>query len=141
MRFVCRCFPVTGGYRNGHFLVNENGRRIFTPLFIVVVAVEASDIIFAVDSIPAVLAVTRDPFIVLTSNLFAVMGLRALYFALAGFVERLRYLHYGLAVILVFLGLKMLLADIYELPIPASLGFIALVLVVSVIVSLRKQPK
>ena len=141
MRFVCRYFPVTGGYRNGRFLVNENGRGIFTPLFIVVEAVAASDIIFAVDSIPAVLAVTRDPFIVLTSNLFAVMGLRALYFALAGFVERLRYLHYGLAVILVFLGLKMLLADIYELLVPASLGFIALVLIISVIASLHRQPE
>lgn len=141
IRFLCRYLPVTSGYRNGYFTVIENGRRFLTPLFLVVIAVEVSDIIFAVDSIPAVLAITKDPFIVLTSNLFAVMGLRALYFALAGFAERLCYLHYGLAVILVFLGLKMLLSEVIELPILASLGFIALTLTISVIASLRRQQK
>lgn len=141
IRFICRYLPVTSGYRNGYFTVIENGRRFLTPLFLVVIAVEVSDIIFAVDSIPAVLAITKDPFIVLTSNLFAVMGLRALYFALAGFAERLCYLRYGLAVILVFLGLKMLLSEVIELPIPASLGFIALTLTVSVVASLHRQQK
>jgi tellurite resistance protein TerC len=141
VRLICRYLPVTSNYSNGHFLVIENGRRFLTPLILVVIAAEVSEIIFAVDSIPAVLAITTDPFIVLTSNLFAVMGLRALYFALAGFVDRLRYLHYGLAVILVFLGLKMLLSEVIELPIMASLGFIALTLTVSVIASLRRQQK
>jgi tellurite resistance protein TerC len=137
-KFFCRHFPVTSDYRNGFFTVVEKGRRYFTPLFLVVLTLETTDVIFAIDSIPAVLAVTQDPFIVFTSNMFAVMGLRALYFVLAGFVERLYYLHYGLAVILVFLGFKMLLSDVFEVPTLASLGFIALVLIVSVLASVYR---
>ena len=141
IKFFCRYFPVTNDYRNGHFIVKDNGRRFFTPLFLVVMALETTDIIFAVDSIPAVLAITQDPFIVFTSNMFAVMGLRAIYFVLAGFAERLYYLHYGLAVILSFLGLKMLLSGFFEVPILASLGFIALALTVSVVASMRKTAR
>jgi len=138
IKFARRFFPVTKDYRNGHFTVTENGRRFLTPLFLVIVAVETTDVIFAIDSIPAVLAITQDTFIVFTSNMFAVMGLRAIFFVLAGFAERLYYLHYGLAVILSFLGLKMLLSGVFEVPIAASLGFIALALAVSVIASLLK---
>ena len=138
VKFFRRYFPVTKDYRNGHFTVREKGRRFLTPLLLVVIAVETTDIIFAIDSIPAVLAVTQDTFIVFTSNMFAVMGLRAIYFVLAGFAERLYYLHYGLAAILSFLGLKMLFSGIFEVPILASLGFIALVLTASVVASLRK---
>ncbi len=141
IRFFCRYFPVTKEYRNGHFIVSEKGRRFFTPLFLVVMAVETTDIIFAIDSIPAVLAITQDTFIVFTSNMFAVMGLRAIFFVLAGFAERLYYLHYGLAVILSFLGLKMLLSNVIEMPVAASLGFIALALTASVVASLRKTRK
>ena len=136
IRFFHRLFPVTSDYRNGHFTIFENGRRFLTPLFLVVIAIETTDIIFAIDSIPAVLAITRDPLIVFTSNMFAVMGLRAIYFALAGFAERLYYLHYGLAVILVFLGLKMLLSSVFEVSTLVSLGFIALTLTVSAIASI-----
>lgn len=105
------------------------------------VAVETTDIIFAVDSIPAVLAITTDPFIVYTSNMFAIMGLRSLYFALAGFAERMHYLHYGLAAVLVFLGTKMLISGIYEIPTIISLLAIAAILSVSVIASLRRRPQ
>ena len=141
IKFFCRYFPVTNNYHNGHFMILENGRRFLTPLFLVVVAVETTDIIFAIDSIPAVLAITQDPFIVFTSNMFAVMGLRAIYFVLAGFAERLYYLNYGLAVILVFLGLKMLLSGIFDVPILISLGFIALALAISVVASIRKTAR
>jgi tellurite resistance protein TerC len=137
--FFSRHFPVVKGYRGGKFMVKENGRRYFTPLFLVLLAIETTDIVFAVDSIPAVLSITRDPFIIFTSNMFAVMGLRSIYFALAGFAERLYYLHYGLATILVFLGVKMLISDTpLEVPTIASLGFIALVLIVSVVASMIK---
>lgn len=139
-RYFYRHFPVTESYRGGRFLVYENGQRLITPLLIVVIAVETTDIIFATDSIPAVLSITRDPFLAFTSNMFAVMGLRSAYFALAAFAAKLRYLKYGLSAILVFLGLKMLLSAVFEIPIVASLGFIGLVLAVSVIASMGKGP-
>src|SRR4051794_2446610 len=101
-------------------------RRAATPLFVVLVLVEATDLIFAVDSIPAVFAVTRDPFLVYSSNVFAILGLRALYFLLSGVIETFRYLKIGLSVVLVFIGAKMLMADVYEVPIGFSLGIIAL---------------
>jgi tellurite resistance protein TerC len=140
LRAVRRVLPTTDGYRGERFIVREHGRLMVTPLFVVLVLVEFSDLIFAVDSIPAVFAITRDPFIVLTSNIFAILGLRALYFLLAGFADRLRYLTTGLAVILAFVGVKLLTEHVEDLWHPSplqSLGVIATVLAVVVVASLR----
>ncbi len=120
----------------------ENGRRLATPLFIVLLFIELTDIVFAVDSIPAIFAITRDPFIILTSNVFAILGLRALYFLLAGFIERFHLLKYGLAVILAFVGIKMLLLYWHiEVPILWSLSFIVIVLTITVVLSLKLPPE
>lgn len=141
VKFISRYLPMTKTYHGGKFFTIENGRRMATPLFTVLVAIEASDIIFAVDSIPAVLAITTDPFIVYTSNMFAIMGLRSLYFALCGFAEKMHYLHYGLAGVLIFLGAKMLLSGIYKVPTAASLIVIVIILGISVIASLKHKPE
>lgn len=141
LRLFRRIVPVTENYEEGRFFVRRNARLFATPLFIVVLVVETTDVIFAVDSIPAILAITLDPFIVYTSNVFAIMGLRALYFALAGIVQLFHYLPYGLSVILVFVGFKMLLVDIYKIPIGIALGTVAGVLVISVIASLLFRPQ
>jgi tellurite resistance protein TerC len=106
-----------------------------TPLFVVLLVVESTDVVFAVDSIPAILAITRDPFIVYTSNMCAILGLRSLYFALAGMMKMFHYLSYGLAVILIFIGVKMVISDFYKIPILAALGVVAAILAVSVIAS------
>jgi len=133
--------PVTEDYENGKFFLLREGSLWATPLFVALLVVETTDVIFAIDSIPAILAITRDAFIVYTSNVFAILGLRALYFALAGIVKMFHYLHYGLSLILVFVGLKMLLAGVYEIPISWSLAFIATVLAASVTLSLlRPRP-
>jgi tellurite resistance protein TerC len=137
LRLARRLVPVLSEYRGQQFLVREAGRLLATPLLPVLLAVETTDVIFAVDSIPAIFAVTRDPFLVLTSNVFAILGLRALYFLLAGLMHRFVYLKYGLAAILVFVGAKMLLADAYTVPIWASLAAIAAVVAASVTASLR----
>src|SRR5262249_38243047 len=129
---------VTDRYENGHFVVRQNGRWAVTPLLLVLLAVESTDILFAVDSIPAVFAVTREPFIVYSSNIFALLGLRALYFAVAGFMRSFHYLHYGFASIIVILGVKMLLGDVYTVPIGASLGLIVVILTVAIIASLLR---
>lgn len=141
LKLVRRIFPVTHEPHGSKFFVRVNGRAAVTPLFVVLVFVEWTDLIFAVDSIPAVLAVTTDPFIVYTSNVFAILGLRSLYFALAGIMQKFHYLHYGLSAILVFVGTKMLIADIYKMPVLVSLGVIAAILVISVILSLRYKPE
>ncbi len=120
-RLFMRVFPMTAGYRGAAFLVREGGRRMATPLLLAVVAAEATDVVFATDSIPAVFAITRDPFIVFTSNIFAILGLRSLFFLLAGIMDRFRYLKVGLALVLVFVGGKMVIASWYEVPILASL--------------------
>lgn len=138
LRIFRRFMPVTNELHGSRFLIRQNGVRHATPLLVVLLLVETSDIIFAVDSIPAILAVTRDPFLVYTSNVFAILGLRSLYFALAGIVQKFEYLHYGLAFILGFVGLKMLLVDIYKVPIAASLGVIGAALAISVLLSMRK---
>jgi len=117
----------------------KDGKRFATPLFVVLLLVETTDLIFAVDSIPAIFAITTDPFIVFTSNAFAILGLRSLYFALAGVIYKFYYLKAGLSVILVFVGIKMMLIDIYKIPIGVSLGFVALVIVISVMASIRKN--
>ncbi len=142
LRLVRKILPVTPEYHGQRFFVraaDEGGRTrlMATPLFIVLVLVETTDVIFATDSIPAIFAVTRDPFIVYTSNVCAVLGLRALYFLLAGIVDKFHYLKIGLSVVLVFIGLKMLGESFVHVPIAASLGVVALILVVSVFASLR----
>lgn len=136
-----KLFPVTNDYHGNRFWIREAGKWTATPLFIVLILIEFTDLIFAVDSIPAILAITNDPFIVYTSNVFAILGLRALYFALAGLMHLFTYLHYGLAAILVFVGGKMLLTDIYKIPIGISLGIILLILVVSIVPSVVGREK
>ncbi len=136
LRLFRRIMPVTEQYEEGKFFVRKNGRTWATPLFVVLLVIETTDVIFAVDSIPAILAITKDPFIVYTSNVFAILGLRALYFALAGIMRLFHHLHYGLAAILGFVGIKMILSDIYKIPIMVSLSFILSALALSIIASL-----
>ena len=136
LRLFRRFVPVTENYVNGHFFARQGGRLKATPLMVVLVVIETTDIVFAVDSVPAVIAISRDPFIVYTSNAFAIMGLRALYFTLAGLMGLFHYLHYGLSGILVFVGLKMVSSDIVHVPIIVSLGVVAGLLGASVIASL-----
>jgi tellurite resistance protein TerC len=128
--------PVTSDYHGKHFFVRQNARLYATPLAVVLLVIETTDVVFAVDSIPAVLAITRDPFIVFTSNVFAILGLRSLYFALAGLMELFHFLHYGLAIILTFIGLKMMASNYVHVPIWAALGIVIGVLAVSVVASI-----
>lgn len=137
VRFFRRLFPVTRRYWGGRFFIRRRGRSIATPLFVVLLAVETTDIMFAVDSVPAVFAVTRNPFIAYTSNVLAVLGLRAMFFVVAGFIERFRYLHYGLAGVLIFMGAKMLLEEVLPIPTPVSLLVVASLLTSSILFSLR----
>lgn len=144
VRFFRKIMPVTDGYRGDKFIVRENGVRMATPLLLCLVAVEATDLIFAVDSIPAIFAVTRDPFIVFTSNIFAILGLRSLFFMLAGVMDRFKYLKPGLAFVLLFVGTKMLIIDFYKIPVLASLGVIFGILTVAIVASLiatRARPE
>ncbi|HTS05795.1 MAG TPA: TerC family protein [Candidatus Eisenbacteria bacterium] len=130
-----KLIPVTKDYHGGKFfirLAEENGRRYATPLLIVLLVIETTDVLFAVDSIPAILAITRKAFIVYTSNVFAILGLRSMYFAVAGLMKIFRFLHYGLAVILVFVGVKMVLEDHFDIPITVTLGSVAAVLLIAV---------
>jgi tellurite resistance protein TerC len=136
VKLLRRFMPVTQQYRGHSFFVREGGRLFATPLFVVLLIVETTDLIFALDSIPAIFAVTTDPFLVYTSNVFAILGLRSLYFLLADVVTKFRFLKIGLSVILVFVGVKMLIVDIYHIPIVASLGVIASVLAISIVASL-----
>jgi len=136
LRFCRRLFPVTDNYVEGKFLVIRNGKYWITPLFLVLVFVEATDVVFALDSIPAILAITLDPFIVFTSNVFAILGLRAMYFAVADILRLFHYLHYGLSFILVFVGVKMLIEDIYHIPVLVSLGVISILFLVSIVASI-----
>lgn len=136
LRWIRNHFPITDKLHGEQFFVYQNGIRYLTPLLVVLILVEISDLIFAVDSIPAIFAVTTDPFIVLTSNIFAIMGLRAMYFLLADFADRFVLLKYGLAVILIFIGIKMLLIDVIKIPIGYSLGTVAIILIISVILSI-----
>lgn len=136
LRLIRRFMPVTQEYINGKFFVLKNGRYFATPLFIVLLFIETTDIIFAIDSIPAVLAITLDPFIVYTSNVFAIMGLRSLYFALAGMMQVFHHLHYGLSTILIFVGIKMLISENYKIPTLIALSVIATLLLFSIIASI-----
>ena len=135
VRAVRARVKLTDGFRGDKFWVRENGRLLATPLFLVLIAVETSDVLFAVDSIPAIFGVTDDTFIVYTSNVMAILGLRALYFALAGLLEYFHYLNYGLATVLIFIGAKMLGENYFDLSIQAELGIIAAVLLASVVAS------
>ena len=136
IRLTRTLFPVASGYDSGRFFSRIDGRIAITPLFLVLVTIETTDVVFAVDSIPAVFGVTQDPFIVYTSNIFAILGLRATYFLLAGIMDTFHYLSHGLSAILIFIGLKMLLADVVHVPIVLSLVVVALVLAMSVVASL-----
>ena len=138
VRLFQRFVPVTGQYDGARFLVREGGRRLATPLMLVLVVVEATDLVFAVDSIPAIFAVTRDPFIVYTSNIFAILGLRSLYFLLAAAMTKFHYLKLGLGAVLSFVGAKMLLSDYYEIPILASLVVVGVLLGGSMLASLLR---
>lgn len=139
-RLFRRAIPSVEEYHEGRFTIVRAGKRYATPLLLVLVAIEGTDIVFAMDSIPAIFAVTRDPFIVFTSNIFAILGLRALYFALSGMMDKFHYLKYGLALVLMFVGLKMLLAGVYKIPIWSSLAVIAALLAGSVTASLLRRP-
>jgi len=140
-RLFRRYVPSVERYRGGHFTVVEAGKRRATPLLLVLVAIEATDIVFAVDSVPAIFAVPTDPFIVYTSNIFAILGLRALYFALARMMGKFHYLKVGLSLVLTFVGAKMILASIYEIPIVVSLGVIVTVLASAIAASLLRPPR
>jgi tellurite resistance protein TerC len=138
--WVARFIPITPQYHGGRFVVRqeERGNRLVaTPLLVALIIVETTDIVFALDSVPAVLAVTQEPFLVYTSNVFAMLGLRSLYFVLAGVVERFRFLRVGLASILIFFGARLLLGDVLEVPTAVSLGVIAAALTLSIAVSIR----
>ncbi|MEG7661517.1 TerC family protein [Hafnia paralvei] len=143
VRWIRSHLRMTDKIENEHFFTRRNGVLLATPLLLVLILVELSDVIFAVDSIPAIFAVTTDPFLVLTSNLFAILGLRAMYFLLAGVAERFSMLKYGLSVILVFIGFKMLIMDLYHIPIAVSLsvvaGILVLTLVINVLVNRRND--
>jgi tellurite resistance protein TerC len=136
IKLLRRLMPITERYEGQRFFVTRQGQRFATPLLVVLVTVESTDLIFAVDSVPAIFAVTTDPFIVYTSNVFAILGLRALYFLLAGVMGLFCYLRYGLGSVLGFVGMKMMLADVYKISIGVSLGVIAALLTLSILASL-----
>jgi tellurite resistance protein TerC len=136
VRLARRVLPVAPGQDTEHFFARVDGRRMVTPLFLALVAVEFTDLIFAVDSIPAVLAVSQDPFIVFTSNIFAILGLRSLYFLLAGVVHKFRYLKVGLALVLVFVGVKMTIMDVFKIPVGVSLAVVGLLIAGAILSSL-----
>jgi tellurite resistance protein TerC len=135
LALVRRLIPSTQNLHGPHFFTKENGRRLATPLFMALLLVEFTDIIFALDSIPAIFAITSDPFIVFTSNIFAILGLRSLFFLLAGMVEKFHYLKAGLAAVLLFVGGKMLLTGVIHLPPFASLAVIAVLLGAAIVAS------
>jgi len=136
LKFIRRFVPVTENYEHDRFFVRRAGQVMVTPLLLVLLVIDTTDLIFAVDSIPAVFAVTRDPFLVYTSNIFAILGLRSLYFVLAGIMEKFYYLKLGLSVILTFVGVKMVLADVFSLPTALSLVVIAMVLTIAIVASI-----
>jgi tellurite resistance protein TerC len=136
LRVFRRFFPVTADFEGGEFFVRRDGQWLATPLFLTLIVVETTDLVFAVDSIPAILAISRDAFIVYTSNVFAVLGLRSLYFALEHFFALFRFLNYGLAAVLTLIGLKMLFSHFYEPPLAITLGVVVLILAAAIAASL-----
>ena len=141
LRWITAHLPLIRRYHGEALWIGQGKRRKYTPLFVVLIMIAVTDVIFAVDSIPAIFAITTDPFIVLTSNVFAVLGLRALYFLLAGMAEKFHLLAYGLASVLIFIGVKMLIVDFYKIPVAVSLGVVAAMLAVSMLLSLVIKPK
>jgi len=141
LRFMQKHLRLTKRFSGGALSVVDGSRRLFTPLFVVMILIAVTDVIFAVDSIPAIFAVTTDPFVVLTSNVFAVLGLRAMFFMLEGAAERFHLLSYGLASVLLFIGAKMLVAGIWTIPIGVALGVVALLIGASMVASLVIRPK
>ncbi len=141
LKLLRRWMPVSKGFDGERFFTVENGKRIATPLMLVIALVALTDVIFAVDSIPAIFAITMDPFIVLTSNIFAILGLRAMYFLLAAVAAKFHLLSYGLALILVFIGTKMLLIDVVKIPVLISLGVVVAILAVTMIASVKTAPR
>jgi tellurite resistance protein TerC len=141
LKLLRKLMPVSKHFDGEKFFTRENGVRIATPLLLVIILVAITDVIFAVDSIPAIFAITMDPFIVLTSNIFAILGLRAMYFLLAAIAAKFHLLSYGLSVILVFIGTKMVLIDIYKIPVAVSLGVVVAVLAITMIWSVKTAPK
>ena len=140
LRWLTAHVPFVRRYHGGALWLGSGRRRKFTPLFIVLVMIGITDVIFAVDSIPAIFAITDDPFIVLTSNVFAVLGLRAMFFLLQGMADRFHLLPYGLALVLMFIGVKMLLVDVYKIPIGLSLGIVAATIGTTIALSLLRPP-
>lgn len=136
-----KIFPVTSDFVNGKFFVKQSGKFFMTPLFIVLTILESTDIVFALDSIPAVLSITQDPFIVFTSNAFAILGLRSLYFAIAGFMDKFRFLKVGLSIILVYIGIKMCISDIVHISTEITLLILFVILSLSVLLSIIIKPK
>jgi tellurite resistance protein TerC len=141
LKFIRKHFKLTTEFHGEQFTVIKDGVKYFTPLFVVIVMIGITDVVFAVDSIPAIFAITEDPFIVMTSNIFAILGLRALYFLLADLASRFHLLSYGLACVLIFVGIKMLIVDYYKIPVFISLGVVALILLTSVLLSWFTKPK
>ncbi|OHD64289.1 MAG: tellurium resistance protein TerC [Spirochaetes bacterium RBG_13_51_14] len=141
LRGFNKVYPVDREYSGGKFFIKKAGRIVATPLFVVLIVVETTDIVFAVDSIPAILSITLHPFIVFTSNIFAILGLRALYFTVSGIMKLFVYLHYGLSLILVFVGVKMLISEYYKIPISMALSVVGGILVISIVMSLVLPPK
>jgi tellurite resistance protein TerC len=135
LKLFRKLMPISASYQNGKFFIKQAGKTLATPLFVVLLVVETSDVMFALDSIPAIFAITVDPFIVYSSNIFAILGLRSLYFALAGIMGLFQYLHYGLSAILIFVGIKMLIADFYKMPVSIALGVVAAILLISILLS------
>lgn len=135
LRLFKKIVPTVDNYEGARFMARIDNKYVATPLILVLLVIETTDLMFALDSIPAILAITVDPFVVFSSNVFAIMGLRALYFALAGVMRMFRYLNYGLAAILAFIGFKMLLAEFYEIPVAMALGVVAVVLSLSIVLS------
>lgn len=139
IKFTKKIFPTTHDFHDDKFFVKLNGKWFVTPLFITLIFVEFSDLVFAVDSIPAIIGITSDPFIVFTSNVFAILGLRALYFALKGFADLFHYLKYGLSVILMFIGVKLLISGVFHMPVSVTMAVIFGILFISVIASLATR--
>ncbi len=141
LRWMRKHLRLLPDYADNAMSVMQDGKRWFTPLFAVLILIAVTDVIFAVDSIPAIFAITTDPFIVLTSNVFAVLGLRAMFFLLAGMADRFHLLPYGLALVLGFIGIKMMIIDLFKIPTPVSLGVVAAIIAATVVLSLKYPPK
>lgn len=136
IKFVRKLIPITKSFHSDDFFIKKAGKIVATPMFIVLIVIETTDIIFALDSIPAILAITQDEFIVYSSNAFAILGLRALYFALSAVMDKFHHLHYGLALVLIFVGIKMLISEFYHIPTLWALGFIVVTLTMSILASI-----